>query len=212
MPPCLVTEAARIRIRNQALDEVDLDPAVRIPRIKELLEMIRNRYNECPKPEKRSWMEEVVASLEPKGCDPAILEEADRFERIVEEKELIENGMKWMKKEVFQAFKIYKASSGYQGPKYEFVKLDQQCLIHDSSSKSYHHYNFTMKKKSSIYLREKREKRSWVYQLFFAEVKPTKEGKQFICCPLQRDENGTQQVPCTRRVKRALDFRLTASV
>ncbi|MFS9531875.1 hypothetical protein Q6247_27495, partial [Klebsiella pneumoniae] len=59
-------------------------------------------------------MEEVVASLEPKGCDPAILEEADRFERIVEEKELIENGMKWMKKEVFQAFKIYKASSGYQ--------------------------------------------------------------------------------------------------
>jgi len=44
-----------------------------------------------------------------------------------------------------------------QGPKYEFVKIDQQCLIHDSS-KSYHHYNFTMKKKSSFYLGKREER------------------------------------------------------
>ncbi|CAN6335064.1 unnamed protein product [Urochloa humidicola] len=180
-------ENERNRRAKQFLDE--LDPDVYISRMMELRELILSggdRNSNCPKPEKKSWMEEIVASLEPKGCDPAILEEADRFERILAEKELVENGMKWMENEVLQAFKIYEASSRYPGPEYEFVQLDQQCLIRNSCSKSYHHYNFTMKKKTS----HLGKKVSWDYQLFFAEVKPTTEGKQFICYPLQHDDNG----------------------
>jgi hypothetical protein len=53
-----------------------------------------------------------------------------------------------------------------------------------------------MKKKSSFYLRKKRGKRSWDYQLFFAEVKTTKEGKEIICCPLQRGDNGINLISC----------------
>jgi hypothetical protein len=59
-------------------------------------------------------MEELLDSLEPGTSDPAILQEADRLERIEAEKESIKNGMKWMESEVLQAFEIYKGASCYQ--------------------------------------------------------------------------------------------------
>ena len=42
--------------------------------------------------------------------DPGILEACYRFERLMEEKETIKNGMKWMKKEVLRAFENYKSA------------------------------------------------------------------------------------------------------
>ena len=56
-----------------------------------LVRITKDSKSECPKPEKTSWMDETVKGLEPKGCDPAILEAVDHFERIVAESELIEN-------------------------------------------------------------------------------------------------------------------------
>jgi hypothetical protein len=70
--------------------------------------------SEPPKPEKKSRMEELLDRLEPGICDPAILQEAAHFDRIVAEKELIKNGMKWMESEVLQAFEFYKESNCYQ--------------------------------------------------------------------------------------------------
>ena len=56
-----------------------------------LVRITKDSKSECPKPEKTSWMDETVKGLEPKGCDPAILEAVDHFERIVAESEFIEN-------------------------------------------------------------------------------------------------------------------------
>ncbi|TVU49027.1 hypothetical protein EJB05_00318, partial [Eragrostis curvula] len=182
----------KIRIMDQFLDEVDLD-------MYETLEMLRcgERDTEPPEPVTRSLVDGFPSFWEHGRCDPAISELADRFEEIVAKKEAIKNGMKWMESEVLQAFETYKAD--YQGPKYEFVKLDKQCLIYDTFSNSYHHYNFTMKKKSSFYLRKRREKRSsksWDYQQFFAEVKSTEKGKLFFCCPLQPGEKNGHCFGC----------------
>ncbi|KAL6847197.1 hypothetical protein ACP4OV_023050 [Aristida adscensionis] len=174
----------------------NLDVAEHVTRVKELLHMLKSdkRDTEPSKPAGIRWVDEVVASLSPGGCDTVISEAADRMDRLLAEKQAIRNGMKWMQTEVLEAFEFYKASSGYQGPKYEFVRLDEQCLIYDDYSKSYHHYNFTMKKKTSFYLRKRREKwtssNCWTYQLFFAEIKSTEEGKKIVCCPLQPGENG----------------------
>ncbi|CAN6357068.1 unnamed protein product [Urochloa humidicola] len=169
----------------------NLDPTVYLACMKDLTDALRNGKRN-PEPEI------VVATSEPEDCDPDISEEIDRLERFLERRNTIRNGMKRMQNEALEAFEFYKASKSYQGPKYEFVKLDQQCLIYDNFSKSYHHYNFTMRKKSSFYLSKKAKRslkrpstRGWDYQVFFAEVKSSEEGKQVIfCCPLQSGENG----------------------
>lgn len=54
-------------------------------------------------------VEYVLGSNKP-STGPAVLEAVDRFERIMEKKETIRNGMKWMENEVLQAFE----SAGYQ--------------------------------------------------------------------------------------------------
>ncbi|GJN35517.1 hypothetical protein PR202_gb24302 [Eleusine coracana subsp. coracana] len=162
-------------------------------RVKSFVRMFQlaERDTKPPEPVMRDCTDDVLGSRKP-SRDPAVLEAADRFERIMAKKEAIKNGMKWMENEVLHAFE----SAGYQllafqleepakadtnipldlsVSMYEFVNLDKQCLIYDPLSVSYHHYNFTMAKKSS----------RKHYELFFAEVKSTKEGKQYFCCPLQ---------------------------
>ncbi|CAL4905068.1 unnamed protein product [Urochloa decumbens] len=178
----------RNRKAKEFLD--NLDPAVYIACMKDIAAAIRSGKRN-PEPEN------VAATSEPEDCDPDISEEIDRIDRFIERRHAIRNGMKWMQSEVLEAFEFYKETNSYQGPKYEFVKLDRQCLIHDTLSKSYHHYNFTMRRKSSFYLSKKEKRclkrpstRGWDYQLFFAEVKSAENGKQVICCPLQSDENG----------------------
>ncbi|CAL4890930.1 unnamed protein product [Urochloa decumbens] len=178
----------RNRKAKEFLD--NLDPAVYIACMKDIADAIRSGKRN-PEPEN------VAATSEPEDCDPDISEEIDRIDRFIERWHAIRNGMKWMQSEVLEAFEFYKETNSYQGPKYEFVKLDRQCLIHDTLSKSYHHYNFTMRRKSSFYLSKKEKRclkrpstRGWDYQLFFAEVKSAENGKQVICCPLQSDENG----------------------
>jgi hypothetical protein len=56
--------------------------------------------------EKR-WMDTVTTT------DPDILKARYLFERLVEKRETIENGMKWMRKEVLQAFRSYISLAGY---------------------------------------------------------------------------------------------------
>nr|XP_051191271.1 uncharacterized protein LOC127304705 [Lolium perenne] len=127
--------------------------------------------------EKR-WMDTVTTT------DPDILKARYLFERLVEKRETIENGMKWMRKEVLQAFRSYISLAGYnKNFEYDFVRLDFQCLIYGTLSKSYHHYNFTMRTRLS-------RSKPWTYQQFFAEVKPTENGTEYFCCPLQASEDG----------------------
>ena len=58
-------------------------------------------------------MDTVIEKLTTTTTDPDILKACYRFERLTEEKETIKNGMKWMRKEVLQAFESYRTSAGY---------------------------------------------------------------------------------------------------
>ncbi|XP_047050880.1 uncharacterized protein LOC124656121 [Lolium rigidum] len=62
--------------------------------------------------EKR-WMDTVTENLIPTTTDPDILKARYLFERLVEKRETIENGMKWMRKEVLQAFESYRSLAAY---------------------------------------------------------------------------------------------------
>lgn len=119
--------------------------------------------------------------LKPTTTDPAILEARYRFERLMEEKETRKNGMKWMQKEVLQAFENYKSAD--KNLEYELVMIHSQCLIYDTFSKSYHHYNFTMRRRQS-------RSKHWNYQQFFAEAKSVEGKTQYFCIPLQPSEHG----------------------
>ncbi|TVU49038.1 hypothetical protein EJB05_00329, partial [Eragrostis curvula] len=124
--------AAAIKLKKERSQKMQLymdqaDPAACAARLKAIIE--KNRSAKSCKP----------------SSDPAMLKAVDRYERIMAKREITENAMKWMQNEALHAFE----SAGYQASLYEFVKIDQQCLINDTFSKSYHHYNFTMKKKSS---------------------------------------------------------------
>uniref|UniRef100_A0A0A9C6D0 DUF3615 domain-containing protein n=1 Tax=Arundo donax TaxID=35708 RepID=A0A0A9C6D0_ARUDO len=124
-----------------------------------------------------------VDDLEPEICDPVLLEALEYLERVEAEREAVMNGMRWMQNEVVEAFiKSYVSSIKTKGLKYEFHKLDYQCLIFDGP-KAYHHYNFTMNIKRS-------SKKRWAHESFFAEVKSTEDGKHYFCCQLQRNDNG----------------------
>ncbi|KAK3137025.1 hypothetical protein QOZ80_5BG0446680 [Eleusine coracana subsp. coracana] len=171
----------KTRFTKQFLNEVN--PVVCMARVKSFVRMFQlaERDTKPPEPVMRDCTDDVLGSRKP-SRDPAVLEAADRFERIMAKKEAIKNGMKWMENEVLHAFE----SAGYQVSMYEFVNLDKQCLIYDPLSVSYHHYNFTMAKKSS----------RKHYELFFAEVKSTKEGKQYFCCPLQSCEKNGRCFGC----------------
>ncbi|KAK1627800.1 hypothetical protein QYE76_002115 [Lolium multiflorum] len=134
-------------------------------------------------PVKKSWMSTVIEELRPTTTDPDILKARYRIERLQEERETIENGMKWMRKEALQAFKSYISSAGYnKNFEYDFVRLDFQCLIYGTFSKSYHHYNFTMRTRLS-------RSKPWTFQQFFAEVKPRENETKYFCCPLQSGED-----------------------
>nr|XP_051190111.1 uncharacterized protein LOC127303414 [Lolium perenne] len=133
-------------------------------------------------PVKKSWMATVIEELRPTTTDPDILKARYRIERLQEERETI--GMKWMRKEALQAFKSYISSAGYnKNFEYDFVRLDFQCLIYCTFSKSYHHYNFTMRTRLS-------RSKPWTFQQFFAEVKPRENETKYFCCPLQSGEDG----------------------
>ncbi|GJN33531.1 hypothetical protein PR202_gb22142 [Eleusine coracana subsp. coracana] len=102
-----------------------------------------------------------------------------------EEEEIIRDGMMWMENDATKAFKAYLVSTeteSMKGVKYEFHKLEYQCLIYDGPNK-YHHYNFTMKIKLRL-------KRRWEHKSFFAEVKYVANGKQYFCCPLKDTDDG----------------------
>jgi hypothetical protein len=51
--------------------------------------------------------------LTPTNTDPDILKAYYRFERLLEKEEAIKNGMKWMRKEVLQAFRSYRSSADF---------------------------------------------------------------------------------------------------
>uniref|UniRef100_A0ACD5XZU6 Uncharacterized protein n=1 Tax=Avena sativa TaxID=4498 RepID=A0ACD5XZU6_AVESA len=129
-------------------------------------------------------MATVIEELRPTTTDPDILKARYRFERLVEQREAKKNGMKWMRKEVLQAFESYRSSAGYNKDfEHDFVRLDFQCLIYGTLSKSYHHYNFTMRTRLS-------RSKPWTFQQYFAEVKPTENETEYFCCPLQPSEDG----------------------
>ncbi|KAE8816814.1 hypothetical protein D1007_05556 [Hordeum vulgare] len=66
---------------------------------------------------------------------------------------------------------------------YELVMIHSQCLIYDTFSKSYHHYNFTMRTRQS-------RLKHWNYQQYFAESKSVEGKTQYFCIPLQPNEHG----------------------
>lgn len=89
-----------------------------------------------------------------------------------------------MQKEVVRAFENYRSEAGYdKNLEYELVMIHSQCLIYDTFSKSYHHYNFTMRTRQS-------RSKHWNYQQFFAEAKSMGGKTQYFCCPLQPSEHG----------------------
>ncbi|TVU08807.1 hypothetical protein EJB05_42222, partial [Eragrostis curvula] len=141
-----------------------------------------------PQTELRKYPTEATGSsvdhLEQNTCDPVLMEAIELFERLDEEEETRRSGMQWMQKEVTEAFESYLPSIGEKDIKYEFQKLDYQCLICDSFPKMYHHYNFTMKIKLP-------SERHWKEKTYFAEVKHKENEKQYFCCPLQRTDEGT---------------------
>jgi hypothetical protein len=61
----------------------------------------------------KSWLDAVIEKLRPTTTDPDILKARYLFERLVEKEETIKDGMKWMRKEVIQAFRSYRSSAGY---------------------------------------------------------------------------------------------------
>ena len=86
-----------------------------------------------------------------------------------------------MKEEVLRAIENYKSAD--KNLEYEVVMIHSQCLIFDTFSKSYHHYNFTMRTRQS-------RSKHWNYQQFFAEAKSMEGKTQYFCIPLQPSEHG----------------------
>ncbi|KAK3133770.1 hypothetical protein QOZ80_6AG0540800 [Eleusine coracana subsp. coracana] len=117
--------------------------------------------------------------------DPDVLKVLQYLHGLEREEEIIRDGMMWMENDATKAFKAYLVSTeteSMKGVKYEFHKLEYQCLIYDGPNK-YHHYNFTMKIKLRL-------KRRWEHKSFFAEVKYVANGKQYFCCPLKDTDDG----------------------
>ncbi|KAM3329862.1 hypothetical protein ACQJBY_026719 [Aegilops geniculata] len=163
-----------------------LDPDECLRSVKATLAMMKNHPKKDNKPAKQPVEKSLMASAREKlkpttTDDPAILEACYRFERLMEEKEARKNGMKWMKKEVLRAFENYKSAD--KNLEYEVVMIHSQCLIYDTFSKSYHHYNFTMRTRQS-------RSKHWNYQQFFAEAKSVEGKTQYFCIPLQPSEHG----------------------
>uniref|UniRef100_A0A0D3HG55 DUF3615 domain-containing protein n=1 Tax=Oryza barthii TaxID=65489 RepID=A0A0D3HG55_9ORYZ len=68
----------------------------------------------------------------------------DEFNAISSGETTIERDLKWMRKEVIEAFETYSEANVVD---YELEDLSRQCLIFDDCGQPYHHYNFTMKSK-----------------------------------------------------------------
>jgi hypothetical protein len=124
----------------------------------------------------------------------------DEFNAISSGETTIERDLKWMRKEVIEAFETYSEANVVD---YELEDLSRQCLIFDDCGQPYHHYNFTMKSKrpdsdleSSTNcpdsdLESSTNLESCISRHYFAEVKLMDGKKHYFCCPLESFDNGT---------------------
>ncbi|XP_044975689.1 uncharacterized protein LOC123443406 isoform X2 [Hordeum vulgare subsp. vulgare] len=162
-----------------------LDPDECLRSVKATLAMWKNHPKKDNKPAEQpvmqSWIGRAAEQFKSTTTDPAILQARYRFERFMEEKETKKNGMKWMQKEALRAYENYKSAD--KNLEYELVMIHSQCLIYDTFSKSYHHYNFTMRTRRS-------RLKHWNYQQYFAESKSVEGKTQYFCIPLQPNEHG----------------------
>ncbi|KAM3365611.1 hypothetical protein ACQJBY_015362 [Aegilops geniculata] len=102
----------------------------------------------------------------------------------VPDDEIIQNGKKWMTKEVMLAFEKYaERNTNLKGLDWKIEELCHQCFNVEYHHKVFHHYNFTVKIESP------RSSDSRV-ALFIAEVKEIFGRKYYFCCPLEPNENG----------------------
>ncbi|KAF2914614.1 uncharacterized protein [Oryza sativa Japonica Group] len=123
----------------------------------------------------------------------------DEFNAISSGETTIERDLKWMRKEVIEAFETYSEANVVD---YELEDLSRQCLIFDDCGQPYHHYNFTMKSKrpdsdleSSTNcpdsdLESSTNLESCISRHYFAEVKLMDGKKHYFCCPLESFDNG----------------------
>ncbi|KAM0913851.1 hypothetical protein ACQ4PT_011880 [Festuca glaucescens] len=102
----------------------------------------------------------------------------------VSDKDIIENGEKWMTEEVMVAFKEYiKRTDKLRELMYCFEKLCHQCFNVECYFKIFHHFNFTVKTKLP-------SSDDWESRTYFAELKEMFGEKYYFCCPLESSENG----------------------
>uniref|UniRef100_A0A0E0R1Y2 DUF3615 domain-containing protein n=1 Tax=Oryza rufipogon TaxID=4529 RepID=A0A0E0R1Y2_ORYRU len=112
----------------------------------------------------------------------------DEFNAISSGETTIERDLKWMRKEVIEAFETYSEANVVD---YELEDLSRQCLIFDDCGQPYHHYNFTMKsKRPNSDLESSTNVESCISRHYFAEVKLMDGEKHYFCCPLESFDNG----------------------
>ncbi|XP_040384773.1 uncharacterized protein LOC102711923 [Oryza brachyantha] len=127
----------------------------------------------------QSSQERSILAPEHAQLDPAEGQYADDSD-----KEIAQNGMKWMSEEAMVAFQKYIAETDdLKGYDYRFDELLLQCFTVEHYYKIFHHFNFTVKMKVA-------SATEWTSKLYFAEVHEMLGEKIYFCSPLEPDENG----------------------
>ncbi|TVU16934.1 hypothetical protein EJB05_32938 [Eragrostis curvula] len=98
--------------------------------------------------------------------------------------EIVRNGNRWMIEEVMVAFQKYREKKDdLKECDYKFDELHNQCFSVENYNHIFHHFNFTVKMKTT-------DSADWTSVLYFAEVKEIFGHKIYFCCPLEPEENG----------------------
>ncbi|XBI54490.1 hypothetical protein VPH35_036509 [Triticum aestivum] len=144
---------------------------------KELQEM-----EDCLKENTCDTISEVMAMIFGVDCSGLAAKYDNMCE--VSDEEIIQNGKKWMTKEVMLAFEKYaERNTNLKGLDWQIEELCHQCFNVEYHHKVFHHYNFTVKIESPSSSDSR-------VALFFAEVKEIFGRKYYFCCPLEPNENG----------------------
>ncbi|KAF0896790.1 hypothetical protein E2562_028090 [Oryza meyeriana var. granulata] len=100
--------------------------------------------------------------------------------------DIVQNGNKWMGKEVMAAFETYIGKrDNLKDFEYKLDELCRQCFNVKNYNHIFHHFNFSVKTKAP-------GSTVWTAALYFAEVKTIFRHKVYFCCPLEPSENGME--------------------